>query len=150
MDFSNYSIRLQYLHIFSLVILESGVLFKFKSMLLLGLLLLFSNNSWGQQVIGSFPTMDGGFEGQTSNPATLSGITSAQTAWTSSTSAGVGVLSSTGGRSGPKFITYTQTGTSHRRLQSPTADMPLGAYRIQFWYQGDLDGTITINEIVVN
>ena len=87
--------------------------------------------------------MDGGFEGQTANPATLSGITSAQTAWTSSTSAGVGVLSGTGGRSGPKFITYTQTGVGHRRLQSPTADMPLGAYRIQFWYQGDLDGTIT-------
>ncbi len=101
------------------------------------------NLGLGQQVIGSFPSMDGGFEGQTSNPATLSGITSAQTAWTTSNSGGVGVLSSTGGRSGPKFMTYTMSGTSHRRLQSPTADMPLGAYRIQFWYQGDLDGTIT-------
>ncbi len=106
-------------------------------------LILSVNMVLGQQVIGSFPSMDGGFEGQTSNPATLSGITSAQIAWTTSNSGGVGVLSSTGGRSGPKFMTYTMSGTSHRRLQSPTADMPLGAYRIQFWYQGDLDGTIT-------
>ena len=53
------------------------------------------NLGLGQQVIGSFPSMDGGFEGQTSNPATLSGITSAQTAWTTSNSGGVGVLSST-------------------------------------------------------
>ena len=99
------------------------------------------NFSWGQQVIGSFPSMNGGFEGQTSNPATAATISLATNAWTSSHSTGAGVLSNTGGRSGPKFVTYTQTGTSHRRLQSPTADMPLGPYRVQFWYQGDLDGT---------
>lgn len=104
-------------------------------------LMLCVNLGWGQQVIGSFPSMDGGFESQAANPATLSGISSEQTAWTAQATSGVGVLSSTGGRSGPKFITYTQTGTTHRRLQSPTADMAAGAYRVQFWYQGDLDGT---------
>ena len=41
---------------------------------LLFVLLLFSNVGWGQQqLIGSFPTMDGGFENQTTGSLITSG-----------------------------------------------------------------------------
>ncbi len=67
-------------------------------------------------------------------------------AWTTQI-ASAGAISGTGGRSGPKFVTFTQSGTTHRRLQSPTANIPTGSYTVQFYYQGDLDGTIAGDNI---
>lgn len=102
------------------------------------LLLITSGQSWGQQVIGTFPSMDGGFENQSSNPST----TLYQTTWThNGTSA---VLSATGGRSGPQYITFIMSGTSHKRLISPnvTGWSNSTSYTVQFWYQGDNDGTV--------
>jgi hypothetical protein len=96
--------------------------------------------STGGQVIGSFADMDGGFDLQNGTLAVVTGITSAQTAWT--VSAATGTISNTGGRSSPKYAVFTQTGTSHRRLQSPTVTTMTAStqYVIQFYYQGDLDG----------
>jgi len=111
------------------------------------LVLLFSiSGMMAQQVIGSYPAMDGGFENQTGTLATASSISSAQTAWTTQI-ASAGVISNTGGRSGPKYVTFTQSGATHRRIQSPTTNVPTGSYRVQFWYQGDLDGTIAASNI---
>ncbi len=93
----------------------------------------------GQQVIGSFPSMDGGFEVQSSDP----GGTLYQTTWShNGTSA---TLSTSGGRSGPHFISFIQTGSSHKRLISPnvTGWSNSTAYTVQFYFQGDLDGTVS-------
>jgi len=99
------------------------------------------NVGWGQQVIGSYPSMDGGFENQSGTLATASPINSEQTAWTTQR-AGTGVISNTGGRSGPKYVQYTQNGTTHKRLQSPTANVTAVSHVVQFFYQGDMDGTV--------
>jgi len=94
---------------------------------------------YGQQVIGTYPSMGGGFENESGTLALASSITTAQSNWTTSI-VSTGVVSDTGGRSGPKYVTFTQTGASHRRLQSPTASVPTGQHIIQFYYQGDIDG----------
>jgi len=104
------------------------------------------SNSFGQQVIGSFPTMDGGFENETSI-ATQSSIASGSitTAWlinsTSTTGGAVtNTVTSTGGRSGPKYITLGNTGTSAIKVFTPTAS-PSGAivnstsYTVQYYYR---------------
>ncbi|BDX38408.1 hypothetical protein CYCD_17630 [Tenuifilaceae bacterium CYCD] len=98
---------------------------------------------WGQTVIGSYPQMDGGFEGQTANPST----TLYGTTWTHNASSAV--LNMSDGRSGPKYITLTQSGTSHKRLISPdvTGILASTSYVVQFYYQGDLDGTVGTNTI---
>ncbi|MCK9617820.1 MAG: T9SS type A sorting domain-containing protein [Lentimicrobiaceae bacterium] len=108
-------------------------------LLLLLFALFLSYWGWGQQVIGSFPNTDGGFENQSGTLTTASSISSVQTYWTTQVAA-AGIISTTGGRSGPKYVTYTQSGSSHKRLQSPTSDIATGSYIVQFYYQGDLDG----------
>ncbi|MEI6555709.1 MAG: T9SS type A sorting domain-containing protein [Paludibacter sp.] len=125
--------------------MQKGRFVRFLSLSVL-FVLLFSVGAYSQQVIGSYPAMDGGFENQTGTLPTASSISSAQTTWTTQVAA-MGVISNTGGRSGPKYVTYSQSGTPHKRLQSPTTNVPTGAYRVQFWYQGDLDGTITASNI---
>ena len=94
----------------------------------------------GQQIIGSFPTMDGGFEGQTGTLTVVGTVNTPSTVWTIQSSTSTGTILE-GGRSGAKYVEYTQSGATHRRLQSPTADIQLGSYVVQFYYQGDLDGT---------
>ena len=127
-------------------LLNQKTAFRFFSILCM--LLLFSTFGWGQQVIGSFPTMDGGFENQTGTLATLSAVSTDQANWTTQIVA-TGVVSNSGGRSGPKFVTYSQSGTTNRRLQSPTANglTTVTDYRIQFWYKGDLDGTVVASNL---
>jgi uncharacterized repeat protein (TIGR02543 family) len=113
-------------------------------LLLLFLALVSTGNiGFGQQVIGSYPTMDGGFEGQIANPSsTLYGAS-----W--SHNMNNAVLNNSGGRSGPKYVSVTQSGTSHKRLISPDVSgiNPSTAYVIQFYYQGDLDGTVGTNTL---
>jgi hypothetical protein len=106
------------------------------------LLLLGFNVSWGQQTIGSFPTMDGGFEAQTTI-ATASSIptNTVSTGW--ATACTRGVLNTTGGRSGAKYATLTLTNATsgsggHKRTTSPTT--ALGAitktsYQVQYYYR---------------
>lgn len=95
---------------------------------------------WGQQVIGSFPNMDGGFENQTTGtPATASSIATGaeRTDWSVQNTSGTASISNTGGRSGPKFITYGATAA--RRLQSPTVGnaelVNATSYTVQFFYK---------------
>ena len=98
--------------------------------------------AWAQQqIIGSYPSMNGGFENESVTLATASSISSAQTNWTTQ-AAGTGVIQNTGGRSGPKYVQYSQSGTPHKRLQSPTANVTAASHVVQFYYQGDMDGTI--------
>lgn len=94
-----------------------------------------------QQVIGSYPRMDGGFEEQTGTLTVVGSVSAPADVWTVQSSTATSGTILDGGRSGAKYIKYTQSGTTHRRLQSPTADIPLGTYVVQFYYQGDLDGT---------
>lgn len=87
-----------------------------------------------QQVIGSFPTMDGGLEGQT--VGALGGTALSTTAWTYSTNSGTHNISVTGGRSGPKYCTFLYTAASTKRLHSPIAPVVAStSYTIQFFYR---------------
>ncbi len=104
------------------------------------ILLVMGDMGWGQQVIGSFPDFDGGFENQTAGtPVTVSSIATGiqRTDWTVQYTSGTATISSTGGRSGPSYITYSATAA--RRLQSPTASSLSVAnstsYTIQFYYK---------------
>ena len=99
------------------------------------LFIIFMSVSYGQQVIGSFPVMDGGFENQTGTLGTsLSG-----SAW-SRQSGNTSTISNTGGRSGPKYVTANVAATV-RLLQTPqdatAAKGPAAntAYRVQFYYR---------------
>ncbi|MFZ4707562.1 MAG: chitobiase/beta-hexosaminidase C-terminal domain-containing protein, partial [Bacteroidales bacterium] len=93
---------------------------------------------WGQQVIGSFPSMDGGFENQ-SSITVLSSIGNGveSLVWTVNNASGVATLNTTSGRSGPKYVTYSATAS--RRLQSPTAANQAiantTAYTVQYYYK---------------
>ncbi len=130
---------------------------EFKAILLLGLLFLFSNNSWGQQVIGSFPYMDGGFEGQTATTS-ISG-TASTTAWTVSSTGNSStraiVSDAAIARSGSKFASHTTTATTVR-LQSPYtataayAPAPSTAYIVQFYYNTITDQTNSIQGSIYN
>ncbi len=113
-----------------------------KSILLLGLLFLYSNNSWGQQVIGTFPYMNGGFEGQT--PTTL-GTALLPTSWSRQSNTGsTGSVTTTSPRTGSNCGTHnnaTSPATATRAFQSPqltpfdAANSPTAstAYMVQFW-----------------
>ncbi|MBL0202697.1 MAG: hypothetical protein IPP81_21825 [Chitinophagaceae bacterium] len=99
---------------------------------------------WGQQVIGSFPQMRGGFEGQTSiilNASITANGVETTTDWTtSSTTSTTSTITLTGGRSGPTFATYGTTAAAAVRLQSPTvttsgAIANATAYTMQFYYR---------------
>ena len=80
-------------------------------------LLLISGQSWGQQVIGSFPYMNGGFEGQ-STGALLTTLSS--TNWTRQNQTGASSsIVTTSPRSGVNYATVTNVTTVSRGLQSP-------------------------------
>ncbi len=108
------------------------------------LILVSSFTSWGQQVIGQFPTMDGGFEAQgignlTTIQAGVTPITNGS--WTTSTG-NANVVSATckndTPRTGGKYVTFSPGG-SNRRLNSPTAAdgaiSQSGTYTIQYYYR---------------
>ncbi len=115
----------------------------------LSLILLCSNLSWGQlQTIGSFPYMDGGFEGQTAgivpkitfDATGLAGVTSSSV-WNAQTGSGDSTINSDPAvaRTGSKYATGVDAGATFARvLQSPTAasgwpDPALGTYVVQYW-----------------
>jgi hypothetical protein len=93
-----------------------------------------------QQVIGSFPTMDGGFEGQAASGAitTTSYANGYQSSvWTTSSS-GMGTFQTATPRTGGKYVNVNYTSTT-KRLQSPTpaAGAIVGgtSYTVQFYYR---------------
>jgi hypothetical protein len=94
-------------------------------------------------IIGSFPTMDGGIEGQTvgttPNVASTTLATGIQqTAYTSAqATSSVGTIANTGARSGTKCIQWTTSSTSNL-LWTPTASNAAivggTSYVVQFYY----------------
>jgi hypothetical protein len=115
----------------------------------LSLILICTNTSWGQQVIGSYPVMDGGFEGQTLGtvPDTDASATSPATNWTkgiTTTNCAVPVttaISGSGGRTGSKYAVVNVNCTNvSRQLISPqlynATTYPTstdGTYTFQYW-----------------
>jgi len=112
----------------------------------LSLMLLCTNLSWGQvQTIGSFPYMDGGFEGQTAGivpkytfDATGAAGPTSSSVWNAQTGAGDSTINSDPAvaRTGSKYATGVDIATSFTRvLQSPTAasGWPTGSCVVQYW-----------------
>ncbi|MBI2418412.1 MAG: hypothetical protein HYV28_11045 [Ignavibacteriales bacterium] len=104
------------------------------------LLLLFASNSFGQQVIGEFPQMDGGFEGQTLGTLVGTSIATGtqRTDWTTSSSNLGGIYTGDTTRTGNKALWAFTTSTA-KRWQSPTAAESAiassTAYTVQFYYR---------------
>ncbi|MDD4968171.1 MAG: T9SS type A sorting domain-containing protein [Paludibacter sp.] len=104
-------------------------------------ILLFSINGMqaqSQQVLGSFPSMDGGFEGQSGTIATGTLATGVQT--TAFTQESSGDVFNSNGRTGLKSVNINQASTSTKRLLiSPTAAngafLNATQYTIQFYYR---------------
>ncbi|RZJ66955.1 MAG: DUF1533 domain-containing protein [Flavobacterium sp.] len=95
-----------------------------------------------QQVIGSFPQMDGGFEGQTTGPAVVLGSVptgTQRTDWTVQNAAATATINATGGRSGGKYLTFGSAAGTAYRMQSPTAAasaiVNTTAYTVQLYYR---------------
>jgi hypothetical protein len=113
------------------------------------LIMICANTSWGQQVIGSYPVMDGGFEGQTLGtvPDTDALATTPTTNWTkgiTTTNCAVPVttsISGSGGRTGSKYAVVNVNCTNvSRQLISPqlynATTYPTstdGTYTFQYW-----------------
>ena len=103
------------------------------------LILVSANISWGQaQTIGSFPYVDGGFEGQA--VGTLADFSAAvtNTAWTKTAASGASSIGSTGPRTGNRCATGNITSTSFTRvLNSPTVTSGFpasgSAYVVQYY-----------------
>jgi len=88
-----------------------------QSFFLVGLFFLMVNLGWGQQVIGNFPYMDGGFENQTLGSL---GTSLSTTNWSRQNQSGASsTIVSTSPRSGSKYGTVTNVSTVSRGLQSP-------------------------------
>jgi serine protease inhibitor len=123
-------------------------------LLSLCLILVSANISWGQQVIGSYPVMDGGFEGQTVAPLPLTAIAPAvNTTWAYGTS-GTAAISSTvsgttGPRTGSKYAVVSVNATAiGRQLISPSATTTItsGSYVVQYYTR---NATASMNGIPV-
>ena len=124
------------------------------------LFLFFSNFAWSQQSIGSFPYMDGGFEGQS---ATLSGTTIPGALSTTSWSVSSGTNSTTKllindptvARTGNKYASHT-TQAATVRLQSPTtsttanAPIPGQQHTVQYYYKTTTDQTNSLQGSIYN
>ncbi len=101
-------------------------------------LLLSVNGLMAQQVIGSFPAMDGGFEaGASSGAITSVTIASgAQSSVWSTSSSSLGTFLTTSPRTGLKYVNFI--GGSSKRLQSPTFVATLltaQQYTVQYYYR---------------
>ncbi|MFZ4105946.1 T9SS type A sorting domain-containing protein [Flavobacterium sp.] len=122
--------------------------------------LLISNNARGQQVLGSFPYMDGGFEGQTATltGATIPGSLSA-TSWSvspSSTSTTKLMINNPAlARTGNKYASHA-TSVTTARLQSPTSANVINAptvstqYTVQYYYKTTTDQTTSLQGSIYN
>lgn len=133
-----------------------GLLGKLKLMAILFAFLLINRQSWGQQVIGSFPYMNGGFEGQASGSLATA---LSPTNWTrqnqTNTSSSIVTVSP---RSGVNYATVTNVTTVSRGLQSPqlspfvASSAPLAntSYVLQFYVRNSatvasFQGGVTVN-----
>ena len=118
------------------------------------LMLCCANSSWGQQVIGSYPIMDGGFEAQTVAALPLTAVAPAvNTTWAYGTS-GTAAISNTGsGTTGPRTgsnyaVVSVNTTAIGRQLISPSATTTItsGSYVVQYYTR---NATASMNGIPV-
>lgn len=98
---------------------------------------LMGGKGWGQQVIGSFPYMDGGFENQSTGNL---GTTLSSTAWSRQNQSGASTsIITSNPRSGSKYASVTSASTASRNLQSPQSSTasdgpaPNTSYVVQFF-----------------
>jgi len=116
-------------------------------------LLLGMNASWGQtQTLGSFPYMDGGFEGQTATTLMSSSVSTI--AWTVSNTGNSSTRSiisdAATARTGNKYASHT-TISNNIRLQSPsTATAGAGpavntSYTVQYYFKTSTDPVTGLN-----
>jgi len=123
---------------FTFRFLQGKTRFAFFSLFLM--LLLSTQATWSQQVIGQFPTLDGGFEAQASSGAISSSTfaTGVQSAVWTTNSANMGTFQTASPRTGTKYVNLNFTSTT-KRFQSPTApqDAIVGgtAYTVQYYYR---------------
>ncbi len=102
---------------------------------------IFSIVGYSQTGIGVYSVHDGGYENHTSNLAggNATNANLSTTLWTSNTTGNVvRILNSTGGRSGPKFVSLGSTNGTLKNFYSPQiagAFSPNTTYQIQFWYK---------------
>jgi hypothetical protein len=113
------------------------------------------NFSFGQQTIGQFPVMDGGFESQVIS--NIGSITPHATDWTISTSpASVTrdiITNPAVARSGNKYVSFSNAASGSTRLQSPIASTLAVStqYTVQYYFKAAvsplayLTGAIYIN-----
>jgi len=130
----------------------------FSAVILITILSFASSNVLGQskQVIGSFPTMDGGFEGQTTGALTQASIAAGvqTTTFTCEGNNGTGIQTAVA-RTGSKSVNLYYSGTSTKRmLQSPTAgagSVTATAYTVQYYYRTpSTTGTGAMMQVGVN
>lgn len=124
---------------------------KFYSLLLF--LFCISNIGYSQTGIGTYSTLDGGFENHTSTLAGAnSGILVLNTSlWTASTTASiVRTSSATGGRTGPRFVSLGATNGTAKNFYSPQiagAFAPNTTYQVQFWYKSASTTTLDASSV---
>jgi len=98
-------------------------------------------NVHAQTGIGAYSVHDGGYENHTANLAggNATNANLSTTLWTANTTGNVvRVLNSTGGRSGPKFVSLGSTNGTLKNFYSPQiagSFAPNTTYQIQFWYK---------------
>ena len=124
-------------------------IFNYLLLLLVGFFMpLLINTVDAQQVIGVFPEINGSFSNQTSPLSQANPFNPPQTLWTTEI-LNKGIIKNTGGRSNPKYLEFSQTGATARKLYTPTMGTKLKRntnYTIQFYAKGDMDGTLTNNQ----
>ncbi|MFZ4671956.1 MAG: beta strand repeat-containing protein, partial [Flavobacterium sp.] len=112
---------------------------KFYSLLLF--LFCLSITGYAQTGIGAYSVHDGGFENHTTTLAggNASNAALSSSLWTASTTSNVvRVLNSTGGRSGPKYVSLGSTSGTLKNFYSPQIAGAFASnttYQIQFWYK---------------
>ena len=113
--------------------------------------LLLSNVAHSQQTIGSFPYMDGGFEGQSGTLATMpTALPTSVWSVQSTTAVTTRDIVTGSARSGNKCGNFI-TNSTNQRVQTPTAPLnasapsPSTSYTIQFYYKSAVDPGTNVN-----
>lgn len=105
-----------------------------KVLLVFALLFMTIQTSWGQsQVIGSFPSVEGGIETQAVGAPASS---STSTLWGAKAGTIVYSIASTSPRTGSRYLITNSGASTSKYIISPFASLATGtAYTIQFWYR---------------
>ena len=124
---------------------------KTKFSTLIFVLFCLSSIGYAQTGIGNYSAVDGGFENHTTDLKTLS-TTAVNTLWTTNTGSTITrTVSSTGGRSGPKYVTLGPNGSgTAKNFYSPQmvgAFAPSSVYQIQFYYKSTSTTSLDVSTV---